>query len=352
MRVILVGGGTSGHINPALNIAEYIKNNDKNAEILYVGSKKGIEVEMVKKFGLDFAGITVSGFSRKHDFEAAKKNIVAIKNIIISSFESRKILKKFKPDICIGTGGYVMGAFLYSAYMSGIPYIIQEQNSIPGLTTKLLSKNAKAIFLGNEDAKKYIKNKNCIVSGNPIKSNFCNMSKEEARKNLGISNDLPIILSFGGSLGSPVINNIVLEVMKSNKYNHIHGYGKNNKDFAEKTNLKDHPLVQEYIYNMPECMAACDLIICRSGAMTLSELATLGKPAILIPSPNVTNNHQLYNALSYSKKFVASVIEEKNLTKELLIQTIDDLLNKTSVSENNNACEVIYNFLSSTMQKS
>ena len=277
MKIILVGGGTSGHINPALNIAEYIMNADKSVEILYVGSKKGIEVEFAKRVGLNFNGITVSGFSRKHDLEAAKKNIIAIKNVVVSSFESRKILKSFKPDICIGTGGYVMGSFLYSAHLSGIPYVIQEQNSIPGFTTKILSKHARAVFLGSEDAKKYIKNKNCIVSGNPIKSNFCVLSKNEAKKKLGINNDLPLILSFGGSLGSPVINNVMLELMETKRYNHIHGYGKNNKDFAER--VKDYPLVQEYIYNMPECMAACDLIICRSGAMTLSAAGVLTVPA-------------------------------------------------------------------------
>ena len=349
MKIILVGGGTSGHINPALNIAEYIMNADKSVEILYVGSKKGIEVEFAKRVGLNFNGITVSGFSRKHDLEAAKKNIIAIKNVVVSSFESRKILKSFKPDICIGTGGYVMGSFLYSAHLSGIPYVIQEQNSIPGFTTKILSKHARAVFLGSEDAKKYIKNKNCIVSGNPIKSNFCVLSKDEAKKKLGINNDLPLILSFGGSLGSPVINNVMLEVMKTKRYNHIHGYGKNNKDFAER--VKDYPLIQEYIYNMPECMAACDLIICRSGAMTLSELATIGKPAILIPSPNVTNNHQFHNAMSYSKKFVSTVIEEKNLTKDLLIKSIDELLDKNVVPQINNACEIIYNFLKSVVKQ-
>ena len=343
MRIILVGGGTSGHINPALNIAEYIKSVDKSAEILYVGSKSGMEVELSKSASLNFEGITVSGFSRKCNLESVKKNIISIKNIIISSFESRKILKRFNPDVCIGTGGYVMGSFLYSAYLLGIPFVIQEQNSIPGLTTKILARYAKSIFLGSEDAQKYLKNKNCIVTGNPIKSNFHSISKEEAKRNLGINNNLPVILSFGGSLGSPVINNIILEVMNTKRYNHIHGYGKNNKDFIYDFN--SYPLVKEYIDNMPECMAACDLIICRSGAMTLSELATLGKPAILIPSPNVTNNHQYHNAISYSKKYTASVIQEKDLTAQKLISEIENLLScKNIISPMiNNACEQIWN---------
>lgn len=343
MRIILVGGGTSGHINPALNIAEYIKSQDKNCEILYVGSKNGMEVELVKKAGLKFRGITVSGFSRKINLESAKKNILAIKNIILSSFESRKILKEFNPDICIGTGGYVMGAFLYQAHMMKIPFAIQEQNAIPGFTTKVLSKYAKMIFLGNEDARHYVKNENCIFTGNPIKTNFANISKEEARKHLGIDNDMPVILSFGGSLGSKAINDVMLKIIKKKKYNHIHSYGKNNKNFKEKANDLENPNIREYIHNMNECMIACDVVICRSGAMTLSELSTLDKPAILIPSPNVANNHQLYNAISYSKKFTSSVIEEKDLTEEKLEEEIDKMLKiNTNTKEENRSCENIY----------
>lgn len=347
MKVILVGGGTSGHINPALNIAEYIKKVDPSSQILYVGSKIGMEVELSKKVGLDFKGITVSGFSRNVDLNFAKKNFNAIKNAIVSYFESRGILKEFNPDICIGTGGYVMGSFLCQALMSGIPFVLQEQNSIPGLTTKLLSKHAKAIFLGDENAKKYLKNKNCIVTGNPIKLNISSLSKQEAKQKLNITNDLPIILSFGGSLGSLTINNIILDIMKTKKYNHIHSYGKNNKSFEDKFDTKENQNVREYIYNMEECMSACDLIICRAGAMTLSEIATAGKPAILIPSPNVANNHQLYNAKSYAEKFTASVIEEKDLTTDKLINEIDRLLKmENNVSpKKNTSCEIIYKSL-------
>ena len=349
MRIILVGGGTSGHINPALNIAEYIKKNDKNMKILYVGSKTGIEVEMAKKAGLDFKGITVSGFSRKFDFSGIKKNIMSIKNIFVSSFESKKILKEFKPNICLGTGGYVMGAFLFQAYLIKIPFVLQEQNAVPGFTSKFLSKYAQTVFLGNKLAAKYLRTDKFIVTGNPIKNNFLNINQDEAKKKLGITNKLPVILSFGGSLGSEVINNIMLEIIKSKKYNHIHGYGKNNKYFKKKLYNLDLKNIKEYLDNIDVCMAACDLVICRAGAMTLSELATIGKPAILIPSPNVTNNHQVLNAIAYSKKFKASVIEEKNLTVQKLNSEISRLLNSNGkiIPENNNACEQIYRFLCS-----
>ena len=347
MRIILVGGGTSGHINPALNIAEYIKKNNQDAKILYVGSKTGMELEMAKKSGLDFRGITVSGFSRKFDFSGIKKNIISIKNIFVSSFESKKILKEFKPDICLGTGGYVMGAFLSQAYLMKIPFVLQEQNAVPGLTSKFLSKYAQTVFLGNKLASKYLRTDKFIITGNPIKNNFLNINQNEAKKKLGINNNLPVVLSFGGSLGSEIINNIMLAIMKLKKYNHIHGYGKNNKNFKEKLYDLDIKNIKEYLDNIDVCMAACDLIICRAGAMTLSELATIGKPAILIPSPNVTNNHQVLNAISYSKKFTASVIEEKNLTVQKLDSEISSLLNsnKKIIPENNNACEKIYKFL-------
>ena len=349
MKLILVGGGTSGHINPALNIAEYIKKNDKNTKILYVGSKNGMEVKMVEKAGLDFKGITVSGFSRKFNFKGIIKNVISIKNIFVSSFESKKILKEFKPDICLGTGGYVMGTFLSQAYLMKIPFVLQEQNAIPGLTSKFLSKYAQTVFLGSKLAAKYLRTDKFIITGNPIKNNFSGINKDEAKKKLGITNDLPIILSFGGSLGSEVINDIMLEIMKLKKYNHIHGYGKNNKNFKKKMYNLDIKNIKEYLDNIDVCMVACDLIICRAGAMTLSELATLGKPAILIPSPNVTNNHQFINATAYSKKFKASVIEEKNLNAQKLESEISKLLNSSEkiVPEKNNACEQIYKFLNS-----
>ena len=355
MKIIFVAGGTSGHINPAINIANYVRSQNKDIEILFVGSKSGLEVDLVKKENFNFRGITVSGFSRKINFESFLKNIRSIKNIFISSIESRKILKEFKPDICVGTGGYVTGAFLLQASLMRIPFFIQEQNAIPGFTTKILSKRAKLVLLGNDDAKKYIKTNNCIYTGNPIKSRFSDAKHENVQNIIRKRNDLPIILSFGGSLGANLINNVILEVIKTNKYFHIHSSGKNNKKFNEelnKMNLKN-AYVSEYIYNMQEFMNIADIVICRSGAMTLSELSSLGKKAILIPSPNVTNNHQYYNALSYTKKFKSSIIEEKDLTPKKLISEIDRLLSEKEenvVTDKNDACEQICNLITTTVQ--
>lgn len=355
MRIIFVAGGTSGHINPAINIANYIRENVNDSKILFVGSKNGLESSLVKKEGFDFEGITVSGFSRKLGFSFLIKNIKSIKNIFVSSFESRRILKKFRPDICIGTGGYVTGAFLFQSSLMKIPFLIQEQNAIPGLTTKILSKRAKFVLLGNKDAEKYIKNKNCIYTGNPISNNFCSYSKDKCRKELGIDTNLPVILSFGGSLGSELINSTILGVIKTNRYFHIHSCGKNNKEFykiSKNMNFKN-ANIEQYIYGIDKYIISSDIVICRSGAMTLSELAPLGKKVILIPSPNVTNNHQLHNAISYAKKFDATVIEERYLNVKDLILKIEEILsnNNKIQKEENNSCEKIFKIINNITEK-
>lgn len=349
MKIIFVCGGTSGHINPALNIANYIRNKDKNAKILFVGSNKGMECDLVKKEGFDFKGITVSGFARKLNISFIIKNVNSIKNLFVSSFQSRKILKEFKPDMCVGTGGYVTGAFLFQAFFMKIPFLIQEQNAIPGLTTKLLSRFAKYVLLGNDDAKKYIKSKNCIYTGNPIKNINIDLNKYQMREKLNVKSGVPVILSFGGSLGAKLINKVILDVMKTGKYFHIHSCGKNNREFyklATNMNLQN-VKIEEYIYDIEQFMILSDIVICRAGAMTLSELASIAKKAIIIPSPNVTNNHQLHNALSYAKRFNASVIEEKNLNKNTLIKEIDHLLkNNTKVAKKENkACKKVFDII-------
>jgi len=365
IRIIVVGGGTSGHINPALNIARYIKNHEKS-EILYVGSKHGMEFKMAKYAGINFVSITASGFCRNFRIKSIKKNILAVRDIIFSVIESRRILKNFKPDICLGTGGYVMGAFLHQASMLKIPFAIQEQNAIPGLTTKLLAKRAKFVFLGNEEARAYLKNCRCIVTGNPIRNELFKISNMEAKKILGIDPNTrtPIVLSFGGSLGSETINIVALNLMASKRYIHIHSYGKTNDNFLsrlDKLKVAVNPKnidVREYIYNMNICMIAADIVICRAGAMTLSELAILNKPAILIPSPNVSENHQFYNALSYVSKFNGIIVKDKDAIFENFVDYVDLILLKMSKVKNkynspsvNNACETIYQNLKNLLGK-
>ena len=340
MKIIFTGGGTAGHINPALAVAELIRKNEPKSEILYVGSQGGLEESLVKKAGFQFKGIKISGFSRKLNFAGIKKNIITVKNILVALKQSKKILKEFKPDVCVGTGGYVSGPLLKLAELKGIPVLIHEQNAVAGFTTKLLSKKAKTVMLASNEAKKYLsKGCNIVITGNPIRREIVELAKqetnEEVKEKLGFKGK-PTVLSFGGSMGARKINEAVAGLMawsvKNDKYNHMHAYGKYGKWFKDLLKEKGvNPeakalFIQEYIEDMPLRMAAADIIICRAGAITLSEIKALGKPAILIPSPNVAENHQYHNAMELVNIKAAEVIEEKDLTGEILIEKVEKLM--------------------------
>ncbi len=371
MKIIFVGGGTAGHINPALALAQYVKENDPSSSILYVGAKGGMEESLVPKAGFEFRGITISGFSRKLDLNSIKKNIVTIKNIIISTFESRKILKEFKPDICVGTGGYVSGPFLREASALKIPFLIHDSNSYPGVTTKLLAKKATRVLVVNEEAKKHLpSNIKISITGTPVRKKIATLDSKESRKKLNLNNN-PVILSFGGSLGAKTINNVIAEMIikqgNNSSYNFIHAYGKKGHVFLN--TLKENNIdiknpqyiIKEYIDNMAECLAAADVVICRAGATTISELQASKKPSILIPSPNVAENHQYYNALALVNSNAASMIEEKNLTYEKLINEVERILTspkniKAEYSRNlekiaiTNSTERIYQIIKDTIE--
>ena len=337
MKVLLAGGGTAGHINPALAIAGYIKEHDSNAEILFVGNRGGMEETLVPKAGFNMEFITISGFKRKISFNALVENIKTVKRTLSSIKKSKKIIKEFNPDICIGTGGYVSGPVLQAAAKLGVPTIIHEQNAYPGVTNKMLSKSAKKVMVAVEAAvKHFADNCPCVVTGNPVRSEIIMADKEKARKELNLDNR-PVVLSFGGSLGARKINEGVASLIarsgKDGRYQHIHGYGKYGKwlpqlikdkgtDIEKCSNLD----VREYIDNMATCMAAADIVISRAGAITLSEIQALGKAAILIPSPNVAENHQYHNAMALVNNKAAEIIEEKDLSEELVIEKVDSLL--------------------------
>ncbi len=373
MKIIFVGGGTAGHINPALALADYVKEKEPNIEILYVGAKGGMEERLVPEAGFEFKGITVSGFARKLNFESVKKNLVTLKNIIVSTFESRKILKEFKPDICVGTGGYVCGSFLRTAHSLNIPFLIHDSNSYPGITTKLLAKKASKVLIINKEAKKHLpQSVKTEITGNPVRKKIFIADKEKSLKSLGIEKG-PVILSFGGSLGAKKINDVMSQLIINHKddspYTYIHGFGKKGHDFTEKlakngieTGKNSKYIFKEYIKNMPECLSAADLVICRSGATTLSEIEASAKPSILIPSPNVAENHQYHNAMALVNENAASIIEEKDLTPEKLWNEINQILNgKENISEKysenlrkiaiNDANERIYKIIKNITEK-
>ncbi|MDQ5983421.1 MAG: UDP-N-acetylglucosamine--N-acetylmuramyl-(pentapeptide) pyrophosphoryl-undecaprenol N-acetylglucosamine transferase [Eubacteriales bacterium SKADARSKE-1] len=337
MRIILAGGGTAGHINPALAIAQYIKDHDPEAKILYVGAKGKMEEGLVKKAGFDFKGIGISGFSRAKSLEGFKKNLSTIKKLMYSCIDSKKIIKDFKPDLCIGTGGYVSGPVLWEAIRLKVPIIIHEQNAFPGKTTKMLSKKARKVMLAVEESKKYFsKDCNLVVTGNPIRKEIIIATKGPSKRHLKLDKR-PVILSFGGSLGADKINKAVLHLLvdtaKTDEFQHIHAYGRYGKWFVPKllekgVNLEEHKNfdIREYIDDMPVCLAAADLVICRAGAISLSEIEAQKKASILIPSPNVAENHQYHNAMALVKNGAANIIEETSLTGEKLISVVKEML--------------------------
>ena len=342
MHILFAGGGTAGHINPALAVAGYIKERHPDAKISYIGTANKLESKLVPEKGYDFYTIDVAGFQRKLTPKGVIGNISAVKKAVVASFDCKKFLKDLNPDVVVGTGGYVSGPVLKEAQKLGFKTAIHEQNAFPGVTTKMLAPKADCVMLAMPEAEKYLKlKKKPVVTGNPIRGELLKISREEARAKLGLDNR-PLILSFGGSLGARRVNESVSELIKwhngTDKFHHIHGTGKVGFD-AMIESLSDIDLsstvqVREYINDMDICMAAADLVICRAGAITLGELQACGKPSVLIPSPYVAENHQFHNAMTLKKAGAAEIIEEKDLSGEKLISTVELLIeNKPKLSK-------------------
>ena len=346
MKILFAGGGTAGHINPALAIADYIKERHPDAQISYIGTAEKLEAKLVPQKGYDFHTIKVAGFSRSFSAKGIAHNISAAKKAITSSIDSKKLIKDINPDVVIGTGGYVSGPVLRAAQQLGYKTAIHEQNAFPGVTTKMLAPKADAVMLAMPEAQKYLKNnKKPVITGNPIRSELLRITRDEARIKLGLDNR-PLILSFGGSLGAKRVNEAVADLIKwhngSNKFYHIHATGKtgyqNMCESLKDIKLSQNITIREYIDDMDICMAAADLVICRAGAITLGELQACGKPAILIPSPYVAENHQYHNAMTLKKDGAAEIIEEKDLTGENLIKSVEYLIeNKPKLEAMSNA---------------
>ena len=336
MKFLLSGGGTAGHINPALAIAETIKNNIPGAEILFVGTPSGMESKLVPQAGFDYVSMPVSGFQRKLTLNNIKRNFEAAGHLVKSGVRAARIIRNFQPDIAIGTGGYVCGPVLRKAAQMGVPVLVHEANAFPGVTVKMLARYCDCVMLAVEAAKDRISaDTEFVVTGNPVRSEVLEYDKERARKELGVD-DRPLIVSFGGSLGARTINQSMLDLLvrsaNDGRYQHIHGYGKFGRFVLDElksrnVNLKEcrNLDVREYISDMPRVMAAADLVICRSGAMALTEIQALGKPSILIPSPNVAENHQYFNAMAMVDRDAADIIVEKDITPELLTEKVDRL---------------------------
>lgn len=339
MKIIFTGGGTAGHINPALAIANFIRDKHPDWSFIYVGNSDHMEYKLAKAAGYKFIGINVRGFQRQINIRNVINNIQAMGLLFTADQKSKQILKEVKPDLVVGTGGYVTGPIMNAAVKMGINTITHEQNAYPGVTTKLLSKKVDKVLLAVKEAKKYLDPQCDIeVTGNPVRKEILTISRSEARKKLKIKKESKCILSFGGSLGAKVINEVMVDLIsktyKDENVHYIHATGKFGKEivpqlFRERgVNLvgKNNLDIREYINNMDECLAAADIVICRAGAITLSELEVVGRASILIPSPNVAENHQYYNAKVLSDSGAAILIEEKNLTGDRLYNEVKNLI--------------------------
>lgn len=341
----MTGGGTGGHIYPAIAIAKALQKIDHNVEILFVGTKRGLEKELVPKNGYDIELITVSGFNRKN----LLKNFKTLKDLAKGNREAKKIIKNFKPDVVIGTGGYVCGPVVRAASKMGIKTFIHEQNAFPGMTNKLLEKYVEKVFISFEPARQYFKDsEKLILTGNPVRREFYEVNKKTAREKLDLELDKFIIMAFGGSQGAKNINNISLELLKkingTENIAFIFVTGKFYHDSIkemiaeEKIEVQSNIRILEYIDDMASYLGASDVIISRSGALAVSEITVCGKPSILIPSPNVTGNHQYFNAKSVEETGGAFLIEEKNLNFDIVYEKINLLLNdeklRTDMSNN------------------
>lgn len=332
MKYLISGGGTGGHIYPALAIANEIKKRDKDAEILYIGTKNGLEAELVPKAGFNFETVRVMGLSRKID----KEFFIALKELFIGLKESRKIIKQFNPDIVIGTGGYVSGPIVLLGSLMGKKTLIHEQNAYPGITNKILGRFVDIIAVTFEEALSYFKKKDkIIVTGNPIRSEMLNIDKNEAYEKLNLDSNKKVILSFGGSGGQLKLNDAILDLFINENLDDVqwlHITGKrlyddfNKKLEGYENKISENIKILPYLYEMPEAMNVADIIIASSGAITLAEISAIGAASILVPKSYTAENHQEYNARAFEKSKASVVILEKELNKDNLKSNIDNIL--------------------------
>ena len=334
MKLLAAGGGTSGHINPGLAIVREFKRRYPETEVLFIGTEGHAEADLVPRAGFDIEFIEISGLSRRKNFASLKHNLQTAVKYVKARNRVRRIIKEFKPDIVLGTGGYVSAPVLKEAAKMGVKTLIHEQNAYAGVATKMLAPCVDRVYLSFPLAKpiKCDPAKTCVV-GNPVNPDFLGIDRAGARAELGIPEDVPFVLSYGGSLGARKINDafaVMAEISaQEGLILHYHGAARDYDYLTEKmgdTAKADNIKLFKYIYNMPTVMAAADLLIARSGAMTLTEIAALGRASILIPSPNVTENHQYYNAKGYSDVGAAVLLEEKDLSGEGLYDTVKELI--------------------------
>lgn len=345
MRVVIAAAGTAGHINPGIAIANKIKKEQKDSKIIFIGTTRGLENDLVPRSGYELKTIDAYGLSKKLSIDNLKKIFKTLKGFR----EAKKIIKEFNPDIVIGTGGYICGATITAAHKLNIPTMLHESNAFPGKAVKMLAKKTNTILVSFEDAKPRINNaQNIVFTGTPVKirkREYAFNEKVRIIKDMGLNELKPIVLVFGGSQGAKKINESIIGIIENKmneNYQIMWATGPKQYDVVKEileqdniniNNIKNMKIVP-YIYNMEEVMNVVDVIVARSGAMTITEISNLGKPSILVPLPNVSHDHQLYNAKVLEKVNAAKIILDKDMQSEKLNATIEEIvLNKNTIEE-------------------
>lgn len=339
IRFLFTCGGTAGHINPALAVAGRLRELLPDCDCLFVGAEGNMEAKLVPQAGYRLETIRITNLQRSLSLSGIAHNLKTVKNLAVSMPAAGRILKAFRPDVAVGTGGYVCYPVLRKAGRQGVPTVLHESNAVPGLTTRLLAGRVTRMLVGLRDSEgAYKSRQNVCFTGTPVRGAFLSLTKEKARAALGRTGDTPLVVSFWGSLGASNMNRIMEQFFAAAQgrqaFDHIHATGGGEEGCArmkdrlracgvpERTGVDIRP----YIHDMPTVMAAADLILCRAGASTLSELAVLGKPVILVPSPYVTNNHQEKNARLMEEKGAAILVKEETCSGEELYRTVTGLL--------------------------
>ncbi|WP_425446987.1 undecaprenyldiphospho-muramoylpentapeptide beta-N-acetylglucosaminyltransferase [Dethiothermospora halolimnae] len=336
MKFLISGGGTGGHIYPALSIAHRIKKDYPDADILYIGTEKSMEADIVPKEGFQFKTIRVKGFTRKISMDTLK----TAKELLLGLNDARKIIKKYSPNIVIGTGGYVCGPLVLMASLKGVPTLIHEQNALPGVTNRILSRFVDQVAGSFDESKKYFKdNSKVTITGNPIRESILEIDKKEAYKKLKVDPNKKLVLVFGGSGGQQSLNDAMIETIKNHINNkliqilHVTGkrhydkfmnnLKKNDIDISSNNNI----IIVPYLFQMPEAESISDLIITSGGAISIAEITAIGIPSIIVPKAYTTDNHQEFNARALEKSGASKMILEKDLNGQKLSDMIDSLLN-------------------------
>lgn len=338
MKVLISGGGTGGHIFPAVSIANALREKYPDCEILFVGAESRMEMERVPAAGYNIVGLPIRGFDRKHIL----KNVSVLIDLFKSMRKAKKIIKDFQPDVAVGVGGYASGAAMKVAARMGVPVLLQEQNGFAGVTNKLLKNDAKKICVAYEGMEKFFPAEKIVLTGNPVRQNLAGGDKTEALKEFGFSADKKVLLIIGGSLGARTINNSVIAHLSEIAESGVQVLWQTGKGYIEAARKAAEPFMSErlvvtdFVGRMDLAYAMADLVISRAGASSISELCLLGKPSILVPSPNVAEDHQTHNAMALVNKDAAVLVKDVDADKDLISTALTLINDEAKLNELSN----------------